>query len=228
MGPSDEPPSSGGRDATYTDSSYLKILQEQGFLGGFLFSSRCWGPWSLCWRPAGARRSPRRARRRRGADGLRRVPGALPHGRVHRATRARRWSGRCSASRPGTRSGVSRRANIGALAVGVILLAVGPLALTLARAADYRSSTTVSLDADNPSTAYLRAPVRFVAEPLDGGGRPARRGQAGRLVRRAGGPAGLRRPSRATAALTTFAVTARAADARTRRAELARGHGRAA
>jgi len=54
-----------------------------------------------------------------------------------------------------------------ALAVGVILLAVGPLALTLARAADYRSSTTVSLNTENPSTQYLQRPERFVSEPLE-------------------------------------------------------------
>jgi O-antigen ligase len=39
-----------GRDATYTDSSYLKILQEQGFLGGFLFIFAMLGAVVLCWR----------------------------------------------------------------------------------------------------------------------------------------------------------------------------------
>jgi hypothetical protein len=39
-----------GRKATYTDSSYLKILQEQGFLGGFLFLFGVAGATVLCWR----------------------------------------------------------------------------------------------------------------------------------------------------------------------------------
>jgi O-Antigen ligase len=39
-----------GRKATYTDSSYLKILQEQGFLGGFLFVFAMLGAVALCWR----------------------------------------------------------------------------------------------------------------------------------------------------------------------------------
>jgi hypothetical protein len=40
----------GSRTATYTDSSYLKILQEQGFLGGFLFLFGVLGAMVLCWR----------------------------------------------------------------------------------------------------------------------------------------------------------------------------------
>jgi O-Antigen ligase len=36
------------RDATYTDNSYLKILQEQGFLGGFLFLLGVVGAVVLC------------------------------------------------------------------------------------------------------------------------------------------------------------------------------------
>jgi len=39
-----------GRRATYTDSSYLKILQEQGFLGGFLFLFGVLGAVALVWR----------------------------------------------------------------------------------------------------------------------------------------------------------------------------------
>jgi hypothetical protein len=39
-----------GRKATYTDSSYLKIIQEQGFLGGFLFLFGMLGALVLCWR----------------------------------------------------------------------------------------------------------------------------------------------------------------------------------
>jgi O-antigen ligase len=39
-----------GRKATYTDSSYLKILQEQGFVGGFLFVFAMLGAVALCWR----------------------------------------------------------------------------------------------------------------------------------------------------------------------------------
>jgi hypothetical protein len=39
-----------GRTAVYTDSSYLKILQEQGFLGGFVFLFGVLGAVALCWR----------------------------------------------------------------------------------------------------------------------------------------------------------------------------------
>jgi O-antigen ligase len=39
-----------GRKAVYTDSSYLKILQEQGFLGGLTFLFGVLGAVALCWR----------------------------------------------------------------------------------------------------------------------------------------------------------------------------------
>ena len=42
--------SSAGGARVYTDSSYLKILQEQGFLGGFLFLFGMVGAVALCWR----------------------------------------------------------------------------------------------------------------------------------------------------------------------------------
>jgi hypothetical protein len=61
---------------------------------------------------------------------------------------------------------VNRRLNTAALALGVILLAISPLALTLARAADYRSSATVTINSENESTAYLPDPERLITEPL--------------------------------------------------------------
>jgi hypothetical protein len=61
---------------------------------------------------------------------------------------------------------VSGRLNVAALVIGVILLAVGPVALTLARAADYRSSATVSLNEENPSTGHLSNPGQFITGPL--------------------------------------------------------------
>lgn len=39
-----------GRKAVFTDNSYLKILQEQGVLGGFLFLFGVLGALVLCWR----------------------------------------------------------------------------------------------------------------------------------------------------------------------------------
>jgi O-antigen ligase len=39
-----------GRTAVYTDNSYLKILQEQGFLGALLFLFAVLGAVALCWR----------------------------------------------------------------------------------------------------------------------------------------------------------------------------------
>jgi O-Antigen ligase len=39
-----------GRKAVFTDNSYLKILQEQGFLGGLLFLFGVLGAVVLCWR----------------------------------------------------------------------------------------------------------------------------------------------------------------------------------
>lgn len=58
------------------------------------------------------------------------------------------------------------RLNIAALALAVALLAVGPLALTLARAPDYRSSAAITLDESNPSSAYLPGAESLVAKPL--------------------------------------------------------------
>jgi O-antigen ligase len=39
-----------GRRADYTDNTYVKVLQEQGFLGGFLFVFGVLGAVALCWR----------------------------------------------------------------------------------------------------------------------------------------------------------------------------------
>jgi O-antigen ligase len=40
----------GSRDAVYTDNTYIKILQEQGFLGGIVFLLGIVGALALCWR----------------------------------------------------------------------------------------------------------------------------------------------------------------------------------
>jgi len=61
---------------------------------------------------------------------------------------------------------MSRRVDTVALAIGVALLALGPLLLTLARADDYQSSTVVSLNADNASARYLPDPRGLLAGPL--------------------------------------------------------------
>jgi hypothetical protein len=57
------------------------------------------------------------------------------------------------------------RADRIALAVGVLVLAVGPLLVTLLRSEDYSSSTTVRMSA-NPSGDLLPRPLEFVAGPL--------------------------------------------------------------
>jgi hypothetical protein len=62
---------------------------------------------------------------------------------------------------------VNRRLNRVALIVGVVVLAVGPLALTLTRASDYHSAATLSLNSSNPSGQYLPNPERLVEEPLE-------------------------------------------------------------
>jgi hypothetical protein len=60
-----------------------------------------------------------------------------------------------------------RRIEMIALGIGVALLALGPLALTLARADAYDSTAVVALNPDNPSARYLPNPRAFVADPLE-------------------------------------------------------------
>lgn len=60
-----------------------------------------------------------------------------------------------------------RRIDQIALGIGVALLALGPLALTLARADSYKSTAIVALDLDNPSARYLPNPAKFVRDPLE-------------------------------------------------------------
>jgi hypothetical protein len=59
-----------------------------------------------------------------------------------------------------------RRIDQIALAVAVVLLALGPLALTLARADSYRSTAVISLNPDNPGARYLPNPGKFLSDPL--------------------------------------------------------------
>jgi hypothetical protein len=59
-----------------------------------------------------------------------------------------------------------RRIDVIALGIGVALLALGPLALTLARADSYHSTAVVSLNPDNPSARYLPNPAKFLTDPL--------------------------------------------------------------
>jgi hypothetical protein len=62
---------------------------------------------------------------------------------------------------------MTRRMDIAALGLGVLLLALGPLVLTLLRAEDYRSVATIALNAQNPSAAYLPDPRPLVEGSLD-------------------------------------------------------------
>jgi hypothetical protein len=62
---------------------------------------------------------------------------------------------------------VSGRLNRWALVVGLGLLAVGPLALTLARASDYRSSATITYNPENSAGPLLPRAEALVAGPLD-------------------------------------------------------------
>ena len=99
-------------------------------------------------------------------DGVHSLPGPLPDGRVHRTARKGvrvDAAGGCDLGRVRAMNG---RLNIAALALAVALLAVGPLALTLARAPDYRSSAAITLDESNPSSAYLPGAESLVAKPL--------------------------------------------------------------
>jgi hypothetical protein len=59
-----------------------------------------------------------------------------------------------------------RRIDMIALGIGVALLALGPLALTLARADSYRSTAVVRLNPDNPGARYLSTPAKFLRDPL--------------------------------------------------------------
>jgi hypothetical protein len=58
------------------------------------------------------------------------------------------------------------RADMIGLALGVLLLALGPLVLTLLRSEDYTSTTTISMS-DNPSGDLLPRPLGFVAGPVE-------------------------------------------------------------
>jgi hypothetical protein len=62
---------------------------------------------------------------------------------------------------------MSRRLNIAALALGLMLLAVGPLALTLARASSYHASDTIAFNPENDSAPLIPRPARLVAAPLE-------------------------------------------------------------
>jgi hypothetical protein len=61
---------------------------------------------------------------------------------------------------------VSRPIDKVALAIGAVLLALGPLALTLARADSYHSTAVVSLNALNPGARYVPDPRGLLAGPL--------------------------------------------------------------
>jgi hypothetical protein len=53
------------------------------------------------------------------------------------------------------------------LTVGVLLLALGPLVVTLLRAEDYGSTTTISLNPANPTVAYFPDLGSLVSGPVD-------------------------------------------------------------
>ncbi|HEX3279403.1 MAG TPA: hypothetical protein VHR40_12840 [Thermoleophilaceae bacterium] len=59
-----------------------------------------------------------------------------------------------------------RRIDQIALGVAIALLALGPLALTLARADSYKSTAVLSLNPDNPGARYLPNPSKFLSDPL--------------------------------------------------------------
>ena len=61
---------------------------------------------------------------------------------------------------------MTRRIDRVALAIGVVLLALGPLALTLARADSYHSTAVVSLNALNPGARYVPDPRGLLAGPV--------------------------------------------------------------
>jgi len=54
-----------------------------------------------------------------------------------------------------------------ALALGIVLLALGPLVLTLLRADSYHSTSYISLNADNPSARYMENPSKFLSGPVN-------------------------------------------------------------
>src|SRR4029078_11738062 len=54
-----------------------------------------------------------------------------------------------------------------ALALGIVLLALGPLVLTLLRADSYHSTSYISLNADNPSGRYIENPSKFLSGPVN-------------------------------------------------------------
>jgi hypothetical protein len=62
---------------------------------------------------------------------------------------------------------VTRRIDRAALAIGIVLLALGPLALTLARAGSYKSTAVVSLNPANPAARYLPGARGLLADPID-------------------------------------------------------------
>jgi hypothetical protein len=59
-----------------------------------------------------------------------------------------------------------RKIDLIALGIGAALLALGPLALTLARADSYDSTAIVTLNPANPSARFLPHPAKFLADPL--------------------------------------------------------------
>jgi hypothetical protein len=59
-----------------------------------------------------------------------------------------------------------RRIDLIALGIGIALLALGPLALTLARADSYKSTAVVALNPDNAGARYMPNPGKLLTDPL--------------------------------------------------------------
>jgi hypothetical protein len=59
-----------------------------------------------------------------------------------------------------------RRIDLIAIGIAVVLLALGPLVLTLARADEYHSTAVVKLNADNPAAVYLPDPLGLLSDPV--------------------------------------------------------------
>jgi hypothetical protein len=63
-----------------------------------------------------------------------------------------------------------RRVDLIALGVGMTLLALGPLALTLARSDSYEATAVVRIATADPATRYLDNPRGLLAGPIDNDG----------------------------------------------------------
>src|SRR4029079_12285572 len=80
-----------------------------------------------------------------GAGRLHSVPGDVPHRREHRTARKGDGVGHARNRHLGGVRAMSRPIDKVALALGIVLLALGPLVLTLLRADSYHSTSYISL-----------------------------------------------------------------------------------